>query len=192
MEMSCQGFDRSKRCSQNGGECLMATIPMAESVKNHQLPLRKLTWNLKILPWKRRNIYKALILGVYVNPGSQPPFKTWRFFGWWQTLPQKMVVRKPTYKKMVAKDFQGGNFEGVNRSRSRGTFIVKYGLSSRVPSPFLHHRQVAHQFPIFSQELSQFLFFCHTCHWKDWKDFHHGSQNQTKKLNPLIFPKSNG
>ena len=120
-ERSCQGFDRSKRCSQNGGECLMATIPMVESVKNHQLPLRKLTWNLKILPWKRRN-YKSLIFGLYVNPGSQPPFKTW----WFPLDDDKPFLKKWWFVNQPIKNggqgLPGFNFEGVNTSRSRGTF----------------------------------------------------------------------
>ena len=100
---------------------LMATIPMVESVKNHQLPLRKLTWNLKILPWKRRN-YKSLIFGLYVNPGSQPPFKTW----WFPLDDDKPFLKKWWFVNQPIKNggqgLPGFNFEGVNTSRSRGTF----------------------------------------------------------------------
>ena len=48
------------------------------------LPSLKLTWNLKIPPWKRRNILKAQILGFYIS------FRGCMFFWFWPSTWQEL------------------------------------------------------------------------------------------------------
>ncbi len=92
---------------------------------------RKLTWNLKIPPWKGRNIYKPPVLGFHVSFGGCIGFSRGgcpRGVGNWGTL------RIPFGK--IGDWGTLGKIRGITTSPLKNP--IRYG-QQQIPIPFIYH-----------------------------------------------------
>ena len=81
--------------------------------------LARLTWNLRIHPWKRRNIFQTIIFRFYVNLGG-----CIMKFCWWMISSLHVGIERPTEKPTHGCRYSAASW--LSGGRSKTVLISSY------------------------------------------------------------------